>query len=162
MDRYTGSYQALGVDPWPAKTYAEDLFVRSDAATNVSFDRTQFRTSLMGRELVTCTFTCTSDNIEKELRVVAGTCHLESPTPPHGFHVEERRRQMSCALETIERLADTSKSPIALLAGDFNWSERRFGKAQGDGEVDLPHTRWFDAWSELHPSDPGYTYVLFR
>ena len=155
---YTGSYQALRTHPWPVKAYAEDLFVRKDTSSNVRFARTAFPASIMGRELVTCRFRCTPHPHVTPVDVVAATSHLESPTPPHGFHVAERQSQLARALRDVESLASADRAPLAFFAGDLNWSETR-GKTQGDGTIVLPSDRWRDAWTAANGTDdPGYTY----
>mmetsp|Transcript_1158 Transcript_1158/g.4317 ORF Transcript_1158/g.4317 Transcript_1158/m.4317 type:complete len:410 (+) Transcript_1158:3-1232(+) len=107
--------------------------------------RTPFRTSIMGRELVTARFLGGA--------LTAGTTHLESPCPPE-MNVHERRQQLETSVAQLEK----ATTPSVLLAGDFNWSERRWGSQASDGEMPLPES-WADAWPALHgSSDAGHTY----
>mmetsp|Transcript_10189 Transcript_10189/g.25879 ORF Transcript_10189/g.25879 Transcript_10189/m.25879 type:complete len:458 (+) Transcript_10189:34-1407(+) len=152
---YVGSFQALTAGQ-PYKSYSEELFVlRSAASSDLRFDRVPFPRSIMGREHVTAEFTLKNTTTN----VLASTSHLESPTPPRGFHVEERQNQLKQALQTMEQRAAKKSTSVAFFAGDMNWTETR-GKANdnGDGAVSFPNNKWSDAWLTCHPNDKGYTY----
>jgi len=152
---YVGSFQALTAGQ-PYKSYSEELFVlRSAASSDLRFDRVPFPRSIMGREHVTAEFTLKNTTTN----VLASTSHLESPTPPRGFHVEERQNQLKQALQTMEQRAAKKSTSVAFFAGDMNWTETR-GKANdnGDGAVIFPNNKWSDAWLTCHPNDKGYTY----
>ena len=154
---YVGSFQALTAGQ-PYKSYSEELFVlRSAASSDLRFDRDPFPRSIMGREHVTAEFTLKNTTTN----VLASTSHLESPTPPRGFHVEERQNQLKQALQTMEQRAAKKSTSVAFFAGDMNWTETR-GKANdnGDGAVSFPNNKWSDAWLACHPNpnDKGYTY----
>jgi hypothetical protein len=72
------------------------------------------------------------------------TSHLESLD-----RAEERKQQIAEAMQVF------SKDDDVVFCGDTNVNEAY------DGEIVLPEG-WKDAWTELRPSEPGFTFDIVR
>eukprot|EP00928_Gymnodinium_smaydae_P028777 TRINITY_DN21852_c0_g1_i1.p1 TRINITY_DN21852_c0_g1~~TRINITY_DN21852_c0_g1_i1.p1 ORF type:complete len:265 (-),score=22.38 TRINITY_DN21852_c0_g1_i1:123-917(-) len=104
--------------------------------------RLPFETSLMGRDLLYGTTIQTSS--QSAAALAFATSHLESLT-----YAQARKSQMH---ETFHALRSY---PDVVFCGDTNINEAI------DGKVALP-SPWKDAWTELRPSEPGYSFDVQR
>ncbi|XP_058728123.1 uncharacterized protein LOC131599897 [Vicia villosa] len=109
-----------------------------------SFSTKSFSNSIMGRELCIAEV----EDVSGKSLVVA-TSHLESPSPAppkwDQMFTKERVEQANEALNILKRY------PNVVFGGDMNWDEKK------DGQYPL-QDGWVDAWSELKPSEVGWTY----
>jgi len=80
------------------------------------------------------------------LSLRVATSHLESPTGRNQLYSEPRVAQFMEATAVLDKSAQD-----VVFIGDMNWNE------ENDGPPRLP-SGWCDAWTVLHPGDPGYTY----
>lgn len=98
----------------------------------------------MGREL------CIAEvNVQPDLAITVATSHLESPCPsPPTWDQMFSTERVEQANEAV-RFLDKNRNVI--FCGDMNWDDKR------DGHFPLPD-EWVDAWTELRPSEAGWTY----
>ncbi|CAH9081573.1 unnamed protein product [Cuscuta epithymum] len=109
-----------------------------------NFSCKPFGNSIMGREL------CVAEiEVEKEMRLVVATSHLESPSPaPPKWDQMFSEERVAQAKESINLL---DQHPNVIFCGDMNWDDKL------DGPFPLKDG-WVDAWSELRSGEVGYTY----
>lgn len=109
-----------------------------------TFTTNPFSFSAMGRELcVAQTETQTGQSL------IVATSHLESPCPaPPKWDQMYSKERIQQAKEAMNFLKD---HPNAIFCGDMNWDDKL------DGPFPL-HRNWIDAWTELRPSENGWTY----
>ena len=131
----------VGPKPPLQEYFSMMLFKRTVRGEAVKRDQYPFRNSQMGRYLdVVSYMRCPSS-----LRTFAvGSSHLESYINANRTSAKERRVQIA------ECFSWLNKHENAIFMGDTNWDDK-------DGDVPLP-PEWRDAWLEMHPNDPGYTY----
>jgi len=137
-----GEYAASREWP-PLLSYYVLLLCRRSVPMAGGFSSRPFENSSQGREIVRATLDVGGGD-----RLTVSTSHLESFTGRDSNGAAERVQQLAWSLEELER--DGGRGDL-LLAGDLNWSDKEEGKMRlRDG--------WVDAWTELKPGDPGYTY----
>ncbi|GKC98116.1 endonuclease/exonuclease/phosphatase family protein, partial [Tanacetum coccineum] len=109
-----------------------------------SFGCKQFSYSVMEREL------CIAEvSTHENIPLVVATSHLESPCPgPPTWDQMYSKERVKQANEAVDFL---NKNPNAIFCGDMNWEDEL------DGEFPLPDG-WIDAWTELNPTDVGWTF----
>nr|XP_043622110.1 tyrosyl-DNA phosphodiesterase 2 [Erigeron canadensis] len=109
-----------------------------------SFSCKQFSYSAMGREL------CIAEvSAQDDTSLVVATSHLESPCPgPPKWDQMYSKERVKQANEAVEFLKN---NPNVIFCGDMNWDDKL------DGEFPLPNG-WVDAWTELNPTEIGWTY----
>jgi tyrosyl-DNA phosphodiesterase 2 len=136
--------------PAPPSPYYTLLLVRKPLLLG-QISRTAFPNSQMSRDVCGAWL-----SLGGGVRLYAANSHLESWTGPDATAAEERRGQVSyferAILPSLLTSADGAHKNI-LWAGDLNWNEKT------DGPLKAPQG-FVDAWSTLHPRDPGLTYDL--
>ena len=130
----------VGPKPPLQEYFSMMLFKRTVRSEAVKRDQYPFRNSQMGRYLDAVSYMCPSS-----LRTFAvGSSHLESYINANRTSAKERRVQIA------ECFSWLNKHENAIFMGDTHWDDK-------DGDVPLP-PEWRDAWLDMHPNDPGYTY----
>lgn len=80
---------------------------------------------------------------------VVATSHLESPCPaPPKWDQMFSKERVEQAHEAVNLL---KKHPNVVFGGDMNWDDKL------DGQFPL-EDGWIDAWSQLRPTETGWTY----
>ncbi|BDA41812.1 probable tyrosyl-DNA phosphodiesterase 2 [Coccomyxa sp. Obi] len=123
------------------QAYYTALLYRKSAVTSAQpFSLHRYRNSVMGRgrQEVVLSFG------DKTCRFA--TSHLESPCGWNQPMTNPRKAQCKMAVEAL----DESGEANVIFAGDLNW-------LPADGALPLTDG-WVDAWAELEPDKPGYTY----
>jgi endonuclease/exonuclease/phosphatase family metal-dependent hydrolase len=88
--------------------------------------------------------------------------HLESPIPDPAYIDATILLQQAQAAQLMEDLKDV-KLPI-ILAGDFNSDAEQTNNYPSDNTISFQIVEGYDfqdAWEELRPNDPGYTWSLY-
>ena len=131
----------VGPKPPLQEYFSMMLFKRELGGELVRRDQHAFRNSQMGRYLdVVSYMRCPHSGVN----FAVGSSHLESYINANRTSANERRVQIA------ECFSHLNKHPNAIFMGDTNWDDK-------DGAVKTPEG-WRDAWLELRPDDPGYTY----
>lgn len=135
------SEYVVGPKPQLQEYFSVVLFKREIGSELVRRDQHPFANSKMGRCLdivsyVRCPLSGTN--------FAVGSSHLESYISSNRTSAQERRVQIE---ECFSRL---NKHANAIFMGDTNWDDK-------DGDVPVPEG-WRDAWLELRPDEPGFTY----
>ena len=138
--------------PAPAGApYYTLLLLRRPLRAGPAPTRAPFGNSVQGRDL-----TRGGLALGGGLRLIAATAHLESYMGPGATSSAQRVEQMRESLRVLD--SDVSAGAFGgvgnvLFCGDVNWDDDE----DGDLSRLLP-AGWRDAWTTLHPGQPGYTY----
>lgn len=98
----------------------------------------------MGRELCIAEIEAVNGK-----QFVVATSHLESPSPaPPKWDQMYSKERVEQAHEAINLL---KKYPNVVFGGDMNWDDKL------DGQFPL-EDGWIDVWSQLRPTESGWTY----
>jgi len=132
---------SVGPSPPLQDYFSLMLFKRTVSGPLVKREKYPFRNSRMGRYLDVVSY---MRDPTSKASLAVGSSHLESYINPRETSAEERRVQIA------ECFSWLNKHGNAVFMGDTNWDDK-------DGDVPMPEG-WCDAWLELRPGDPGYTY----
>lgn len=132
---------AVGPSPPLQDYFSLMLFKRTVSGPLVKREKHPFRNSRMGRYLDVVSY---MRDPTSKASLAVGSSHLESYINARETSAGERRVQIA------ECFSWLNKHGNAVFMGDTNWDDK-------DGDVPMPEG-WCDAWLELRPGDPGYTY----
>eukprot|EP00658_Telonema_sp_P-2_P083256 TRINITY_DN8968_c0_g2_i3.p1 TRINITY_DN8968_c0_g2~~TRINITY_DN8968_c0_g2_i3.p1 ORF type:complete len:423 (-),score=84.54 TRINITY_DN8968_c0_g2_i3:123-1391(-) len=140
LDDYHCSQPPLGA-PYFTMLLARKRFV----ASPTEFRRQSFPGSQQGRDLVS--LRC---DLGGGIKLAVATSHLESALPPYkgvALGGGVRKLQLAHSSDWLPAGGDV------IFGGDMNWDD--------GGEEGAPllatEQSWTDAWTKLHPQEPGYT-----
>jgi tyrosyl-DNA phosphodiesterase 2 len=137
----SGTCLLIARSQWPTSPMLHDLYHHELPSTDM--DRTLFAVALRLRP----------DSHHRELTLLIGSVHLESPLGDAGTrkgNAWARRQQLRFALDKLDSCGRVAAADLCVLAGDFNSIEEEEG-----GWIKPP---WHDIWLQLKPDDPGFTY----